>query len=293
VWSFNSGTHDLPRANMWRHASAETFRGGVCRSDDGGRTWKKSNVGMKETAATHILLDPTSPVNARVLYVAAFGRGVYKSSDGGATWSLKNTGITQREPFAWRLARASDGVLYLVVVRRSEDGSIGNDGDGALYKSSDGAETWTRIALPAEANGPNGLAIDPTNPQRLYLAAWARAVGTHGIGGGIYLSDNGGQTWRQVFARDQHVYDIAVDPHRPNILYAAGFESSAWKSADRGEHWTRIPGPNFKWMQRVIVDPETPGDIYVTTFGGGVWHGSADASSGPQDIATPKLEPGH
>ena len=49
-------------------------------------------------------LTPTSPVDARVLYVAGFGDGVYKSSDGGKTWNLKNNGITQTEPFAggWR-----------------------------------------------------------------------------------------------------------------------------------------------------------------------------------------------
>lgn len=292
MWSVNSGTHDLPRPKMWRHTSVETFKGGVCRSDDGGRTWKKSNVGMKETAATDILLDPKSPPDARVLYVTGFGRGVYKSSDSGATWSLKDTGITQHDPFAWRLARASDGVLYVVLARRSEDGSIGNDGDGALYKSEDGAETWTRVTLPHGVNGPNGLAIDPRNPQRLYLAAWARAVGIHGRGGGIYISNDGGKIWRQVLSRDQHVYDVTIDPRNPDVLYAAGFESSAWKSSDRGEHWGRIAGPNFKWMHRVIPDPAAPDKTYITTFGGGVWHGNVDSKSGPQDIATPKLQPG-
>ena len=292
MWSVNSGTHDLPRPKMWRHNSVETFMGGVCRSDDGGHTWKKSNTGMQETAATHILLDPTSSPQSRVLYVTGFGRGVYKSSDGGATWKLKNNGITQREPLAWRLARANDGTLYLVVARRSENGSIGNDGDGALYKSANGAETWTRVALPAGVNGPNGLAIDPANPRRIYLAAWARAIGVHGMGGGIYISDNGGMTWKNVLDRDQHVYDVTVDPRNPNVLYAAGFESSAWRSSDRGAHWTHIAGPNFKWMHRVIPDPVAPEKVYITTYGGGVWHGAADAKRGPQDIATPELQPG-
>jgi len=62
-------------------------------------------LGDDETGATHILLDPNSPVDARVLYVAGFGRGVYKSSDGGRVWVLKNNGITQKEPFAWRLRK--------------------------------------------------------------------------------------------------------------------------------------------------------------------------------------------
>ncbi|MEO6828317.1 MAG: hypothetical protein ABI164_00800 [Acidobacteriaceae bacterium] len=293
IWSVNSGTHDLPRPKMWRHTSTETYKGGVCRSDDGGRTWKKSNTGMEETAATHILLDPASSPRARVLYVTGFGRGVYKSSDGGVTWSLKNAGITQPKPLAWRLARASDATLYLVVARRSENGSIGNSGDGALYKSSNEAETWTRVALPDGVNGPNGLAVDPGNPRRLYLAAWARAVGQHGIGGGIYVSNDGGQTWKHTLDRDQHIYDVTIDPHNRNVLYAAGFESSAWRSSDLGKQWTRISGPNFKWMHRVIPDPAAAGRIYITTYGGGVWHGDANAKPGPRDIATPELQPGH
>jgi photosystem II stability/assembly factor-like uncharacterized protein len=292
MWSVNSGTHDLPRPKMWRRNSVLNYRGGVCVSDDGGRTWKKSNDGMAETAPTHIILDPTSPEHARVLYVAAFGRGVYKSTDGGATWALKNQGITQSEPFAWRLARASDGTLYLLIARRSEDGTIGNAGDGALYQSTDGAEHWKPVALPPGVNAPNGLAIDPKAPNRIYLAAWARATGTHGEGGGIFLSENAGKTWKPVLDRDQHVYDVVIDPSAPSRLYAAGFESSAWKSMDRGLHWTRIPGFNFKWGQRVVPDPFDHEKVYITTFGGSVWHGSVNGERRPVDIVTPVMEPG-
>ena len=292
LWSVNSGTHDLPRPKMWRHTSPQTYRGGVCLSEDGGKNWKKSNDGMEETAATHILLDPTSPVDARVLYVAGFGRGVYKSIDGGHSWKLKNEGITQHEPFAWRLARSSDGTLYVLIARRSENGSIGNSGDGALYKSTDGAEHWQAVELPSGTNAPNGLAIDPDTPKRLYLTTWGRAAGQHGDGGGIFLSEDGGTSWRQVLEKDRHIYDITIDPKDPKILYAAGFESSAWRSTDRGLHWTRIPGFNFKWGQRVIPDPQDRNKVYITTFGGSVWHGSVNGKAQPVDIATPALEPG-
>lgn len=292
VWSVNSGTHDLPRPKMWRHTPVSRYRGGVCLSLDGGKTWSKSNQGMDETGATHILLDPTSPVNARVLYVSGFGDGVYKSVDDGKTWKLKNNGITQKEPFAWRLARASNGTLYVLIARRSEDGSIGNPGDGALYSSTDGAEHWQPVALPAGANSPNGLAIDPKEPNRLYLTTWARAAGQHGDGGGIFLSEDAGKNWKQVLEKDRHIYDITIDPADANILYAAGFESSAWRSTDRGLHWTRIPGFNFKWGQRVVPDPADHSKVYITTFGGSVWHGSVDGKEEPLDIATPELAPG-
>jgi photosystem II stability/assembly factor-like uncharacterized protein len=293
AWSVNSGTHDLPRPKMWRNASVLNYKGGVCRSEDGGKTWSKANTGMEETAATHILLDPRSPAEPRTLYVTAFGRGVYKSTDSGKTWSLKNHGITQKEPFAWRLAQASGGPLYVLLARRSEDGSIGNDGDGAIYRSTDGAEHWTAVPMPQGVNAPNGLATDPKSPGRLYLAAWARATGMHGEGGGIYLSNDSGRTWRQVLNRDQHVYDVTVDPHDPRLLFASGFESSAWRSSDRGEHWTRIAGFNFKWGHRVIPDPLERDSVYITTFGGSVWHGSVSGQPRPLDIMTPILEPGY
>jgi len=292
LWSVNSYVHDLPRPKMWRHTDPATYKGGVCLSEDGGKTWRKSNGGMDETAATHILLDPSSPSEARVLYVAGFGRGVYKSTDGGKTWSLKNAGISQKQPFAWRLSLSSDGTLYVVIARRSEDGGIGNANDGALYSSKDGAEHWTPVPLPAGVNGPNAITVDPKSPQRLYLAAWARAAGTHGDGGGIFLSEDAGRTWRLLFDRNRHVYDVTIDPHDSSVLYASGFESSAWRSTDRGAHWSRIPGFNFKWAHRVIPDPSDRNRIYVTTFGGSVWHGSVSGRDEPLDIVTPELQPG-
>jgi photosystem II stability/assembly factor-like uncharacterized protein len=291
MWIATSYDHDLPRPKMWKDGSVEEFEGGVCISTDGGRTWTVSNTGMAPTAATDIILDPTSPVNARVLYVTGFGDGVYKSTDGGKTWTLKNEGITQKDPFAWRIERAGDGTLYLLVARESWDGSIGNSGDGAIYKSTDGADSWTPVKLPQGVNGPNGLAIDPRNPQRLYLAAWPRAVGMHGEGGGVYLSTNGGKSWKQIFDRETHVYDVTIDPKNPDTVYAAGYDSSAWISRDRGERWTRISGPNFHWMQRVIPDPDHPGKVYIATFGGSIWHGDLNGK-GWTDIATPELQPG-
>jgi len=230
---------------------------------------------MPQTALTHIVLDRESPVHTRTLYATGFGRGVFKSEDGGRHWSLKNNGIAGAEPFAWRLAGDPRRALYLVVARRSNDGSIGNEGDGVLYRSTDGAERWTPVRLPEGVNGPHGLAVDANDPQRLYLAAWGRRPSKVTLGGGIYLSADAGASWRRVLDRDQHIGDVTIDPRDPAVVYATGFEGNAWRSADRGETWHRIRGFNFRWGQRVIPDPADRGRIYITTYGGGVWHGPA------------------
>jgi len=285
-----SYVHDLPRPKMWRRTPPARYDGGVCLSEDGGKTWSVSNQGMPGTAATHILLDPSSPVDARVLYVTGLGKGVFKSTDGGRTWALRNEGLPGPEPFAWRLARDKAGALYVILARRSEDGSMGTAQDGGLFRSRDGAEHWEAVTLPKGVNGPNGLAIDADDTNRLYLAAWGRNLPDGAAGGGIFLSTDEGGSWRNVLSRDQHVYDITPDPRDPQILYACGFESSAWRSTDRGETWSRIRGYNFKWGHRVIPDPRDPHHIYITTFGGSVWYGPAEGDpQAGEDIATPAL----
>jgi len=262
MWVVMSGTHDLPREKMWRGRTPGPLKGGVVRSDDGGRTWRVQNNGMPQTAATHILRDADG-----TLYVAGFGRGVFKSSDSGEHWSLKNSGIEGNEPFAWRLARDGKGAIYLVVARR------GPQEPGAVYRSADGGEHWTRVRLPDGLTGPNGLAVDPRDPGRLYLAAWGRSAPDGAFDGGIWLSTNAGASWRNALQKDQHVYDVTVDPHDPRVLYASGFEANVWCSADRGLTWARLPGFDFKWGHRVIPDPLDPAKIWVTTFGGSVWVG--------------------
>jgi len=287
VWGAFSGIHDLPRPKMWRNRDPRKFVGGVGISEDGGATWQPSSTGMPSTSVTHLLLDPASPASSRTLYACAFGRGVYKSTDGGKTWALKNGGIEGETPFAWRLTRADDGTLYLIEARRSE-GNLGERGDGALYRSRDGAEHWEKMTLPANVNGPVGLTLDPRNNRRMYLAAWGQGRAEVDVGGGVFLTTDAGATWKPIFQDSQHVYDVTVDPRNPEVLYACGFDAGAWRSANGGATWNRIRGYTFKWGHRVVIDPADPKLIYITTYGGSVWHGPAQPGDDvPEDIPNP------
>jgi photosystem II stability/assembly factor-like uncharacterized protein len=289
MWGGFSWIHDLPRPKMWTYGNfMDRVKGGVAISTDGGRSWVPSNSGMEETAVTHVLLDPTSPVGMRTLYACGFGLGVYKSTDNGKTWQLKNTGIRELDPYAWRIARANDGTLYLIVARSNGGIYSQTDGSGALYFSRDGAEHWEKLRLPDDTNGPNGLALDPRDNRRMYLAAWGQAQESVSTGGGVYLSTDAGASWKSVFTQSQHVYDVTIDPKAPDTLYICGFDGAAYRSIDAGLNWTRIRGYNFQWGHRVIVDPSDASKIYVTTYGGSVWHGPAAGDpTAPEDILTP------
>jgi photosystem II stability/assembly factor-like uncharacterized protein len=283
MWGAFSGTHDLPRPKMWRNRDVRTFTGGVAVSKDGGIHWQPSNRGLPSDSITHILLDPSSPAGNRTLYVCAFGRGVYKSTDNGHSWTAKNNGITGEEPFAWRITPSQDGSLYLIVSRRNEAKQRSEAGAGALYRSTDKADHWQRIELPTGVTGPTGLEIDPRNPQRLYLTAWGQEEEDADRYGGIYSTENGGKTWQALFTQSQHVYDLTIDLHHPDTLYITGFDAAAYRSTDRGVSWERIKGYDFKWGHRVFIDPNDPAQIYITTYGGGVWHGPAAGSRIPPE----------
>jgi len=288
IWGAFSGTHDLPHPKMWRGRGTGQFTGGVAVSTDGGDHWRSSNSGLPQDSVTHILLDPSSPVGGRTLYACAFGRGVYKSTDNGLSWTQKNAGIEGEKPLAWRITAAPDRTLYLVVSRRSEGKDRSASGAGALYKSVDAAEHWQRMNLPPGVTGPTGLEVDPRDPSHLYLTAWGQMGDSADQNGGMFASDDCGRTWRALFTQAQHVYDVTIDPAQPDTLYFTGSDTAAYRSTDRGMHWERISGYDFKQGNRIFLDPNHRGQIYITTYGGGVWHGPAAGDPyAPQTILTP------
>ncbi len=293
MWSVWSYLHDFPRGKMTRNPKwKETGKGGVCISDDGGITWSPSFAGMGfNSPATSIVLDPQSPPGNRTLYASVFSKGVFKSTDDGKTWQLKNYGL-EENTCAFELTLTSKGVLFLTVsiTPVHKDGNKGTEFySGAVYRSSDGAETWTKLHITDRPLFPNGIDYDQANPDKIYLGCWAdielsdltgsdvvRATGGNKLiemPGGIFLSEDGGNTWRSIFDDNQYVYDVTVDHYNPGRLYCNTFNKAAWRSDDYGKTWKKIKGYDFHWGHRIIVDQNDPELVYITTFGSSVWHG--------------------
>ncbi len=142
VWSVWANAHDLPREKMFGSYGFDHFAGGVAISTDGGQTWQKSNNGMPENSVcTNILPDPTTPADARTLYVSVFDKGVYKSTDGGENWLQVNNGLGDNL-FAWQIRRNSEGRLFVLCSRGERNGQ---KVAGVVYYSDNNAESWNKL----------------------------------------------------------------------------------------------------------------------------------------------------
>lgn len=163
------------------NSSRSSYAGmGLFFSDNLGKSWE-----FKGLANTHrigrILIHPENP---DIIWVAALGalytetedRGLYKSTDGGKTWK-KTLFINKKTGIIDLIADPSDpNTLYAASWERFREAS-NFDGDGkasAIYKSTDGGETWSRITtegsgFPAhEFVGRIGLAVSKAEPKTVY-----------------------------------------------------------------------------------------------------------------------------
>ena len=275
VWSVWANAHDLPRVKMFSGSGFDRFEGGVAVSDDDGRSWNKSNTGIPENSiCTNILLDSSTPLNARTLYVSVFDKGVYKSTDGGKNWEMKNSGLGDNL-FAWQLRQNIKGRLFLLCSRGLRNNEVV---DGAIYYSDNNAGNWTRLTLPKGINGPHDLLVDPVHPNIMYVSCWPRTLKEKDGFGGVIKTEDGGLSWKQVFDESIRVNSAGMDPRQPNKIFINTFQNAAYVSEDYGANWKRIAGYRFKWGQRAIPDIHHPGMIYLTTYGGSVFYGPSDGT---------------
>src|SRR6266404_2186343 len=177
------------------------FGDGIYKSIAAGKTWKHS--GLENTRQIgRIIVDPKNP---NIVFVAALGhaygsnpdRGVYRSRDGGASWQrvlFKNEDVGAID-LAFDPANSKIVYATLWNVRRPPWFIYAPaNGQGAgIFKSVDGGTTWKEISegIPAENRGRIGLAVAPTNRNRVYAVVDAKE-------GGLFVSNDGGATWTKV-----------------------------------------------------------------------------------------------
>ncbi len=217
---------------------------GIYKTEDGGKTWHHV-LALRNSLVSRIVVDPrdTAHVAVAVLgdpFADSTDRGVYVTTDGGATW--KKTLYLGPSSGASDLAAdpADPQTLYAGMWQFRRTGwslQSGGPEDG-LFRSTDGGATWTKLTghgLPAGETGRIGIAISPSNPERIYALIQSK----HGL---LWRSDDGGARWTMttndplIDERPFYFSTIFVDPTNPNRLWAENVHMTV--STDGGRHFT-------------------------------------------------------
>jgi hypothetical protein len=279
IWGAFSDVHDIPNDNIISERHGHGYPGGVALSRDFAASWKSQAKGLPAKAVTSIVVDPRSPKEAGTLYTGVFEGGVFKSTDDGQTWTVKNQGLGH--PANMRVSRVilhQDGDLFALICAKRPSGGkpLAAEGVG-LYRSKDGADTWSKINGGQPLLYPKDFSVDPRNSQRLLLAA--ADAGRDDQSGGLYLTEDSGQTWRRIARQGPQTFGGYFHPKHPDWLYMTLTEDAPgaglWVSRNSGKSWQPFADLPFSNVQRVEFDPANDEVIHVTTFGGSVWRGPA------------------
>lgn len=218
------------------------------------------------------------PGQPNIYYVGAGGGGVWKTVDGGLSWKP----IFEHESTAsiGAVAIAPSNPNYIWV--GTGEGNIRNDviDGGGVYFSADAGHSWKFMGL-ADTQQITTIAIDPHNPNVVFVGALGHAWGPNAERG-VFRTNDGGKTWTKVlFVNDSTgVSDMAMAPGNPKVIFAAmwqfrrypwtlmdgGPDSGLYRSTDGGDTWQKLSkglpeGPLGRIA--VAVAPSNPEHVYA------------------------------
>jgi len=271
--------------HLWNESDA----GGVFKTTDGGKSWKKVLSGANGSSGCALLA--MSRQEPKTMFASMWdfrrqgwtfrsggpGSGLFKSTDGGDHWTEVNDGSAKGLPprpwgrVAIAVAPAKPQVVYANIEAEKGRG---------LYRSGDGGANWTKLdASNYMVWRPfyfGNLIVDPKDENKIFKPDLI-----------LLYSTDGGKSFNVVSsAAHGDFHDVWIDPKNPNIVIA-GDDGGLWRSEDGGNRWKHQMNLPVSQFYHVSVDNSDPYRVYGGLQDNSSWVGD---SSYPGGVSSSRWE---
>lgn len=262
-----------------------TASGGIFKSTNQGENWQpifeeaaSLAIGDIAIATNKTIYVGTGEANAGGGSLAYDGVGVYKSTDEGNNWEWKGL--------------ENAGSIGKVIVNPENENEVyvaamgylfENNSQRGVYRSNNGGDTWDQVLFLSDSTGAIDLAINPTNPEILYVAMWERTRRPNkrqygGATSGIYKTTDGGDTWNELktglptLPSQKGRIGLAIAPSDPETIMAIyadqfGDLEGIYKSDNGGDNWRQVGNvrsvPFMWWFGKIVFDPLDANTVFA------------------------------
>ena len=235
---------------------AGSASGGVWKTENGGTTWTSI---FDENPILNIGSIAVQQSNPSVIWVGTgegnprnsvnLGAGIYKSLDAGKTWKLMGLEKT-KNIHRVIIDPTNPNIVYAGVIGNP----FADHPERGLFKTIDGGQNWEKILFTNERSGVADMVMDPTNPNKLFVAMWEHHRNTYdfksgGKGSGFYVTLDGGKNFTKLQNKTNGIPEgelgrigVAIARSEPNRVYALieSSKNALYRSDDGGFKWEKV-----------------------------------------------------
>jgi photosystem II stability/assembly factor-like uncharacterized protein len=175
---------------------------------------------------------------------------------------------------------------------------------GGVWKTTNAGSHWWNVSDGFfKTSAVGAIAVSDSDPNVIYVGTGEACIRSNvSHGDGVYRSDDGGTTWRNLgLEKTRHISRLAIDPHNPDIAYVAALGHAWGSNPERGIYRTRDGGTSWELVLHkseragaadLSLDPSNPRVLYAAIWQGRRYPYAAE-SGGPESGIWRSLDGGN
>jgi len=284
LYAATSNIHDMYQSTRLQDAQldANDPQGKIICSTDRGGTW--TDIHLFGHPVFWLALDPNAPGRMYASVVHSTVGGVYVTNDlqngAASAWTkLPSPQGTEGHP-ASLVVLKDHTLLCTYSGRRTAAGFTPSSG---VFFYTPGTGTWSDVSDPGMRYWTRDIVVDPadSSQKRWYAGVFSGWGGPPNGLGGLYRTTNRGASWTKISALDR-VTTCAINPSNPSEAYLTTETNGLWHTSTlnaQSPAFSLDATYPFRQPERVYFNPYNPGEVWVASFGGGIFAGSPVTSA--------------